>query len=91
MLFGTKLQRHTVYVEHCFCNTCICTITYFSFSVALYTHLSPSEKISLIQERMKAIQQKYMELKSEVTYLDRKKRKAKKKEREGEAIGVFYV
>ena len=51
--------------------------------VGIYNGLNSSERISLIQDKMKAIQNKYMELKSEVTYLDRKRRRARKREREG--------
>ena len=46
--------------------------------------MTSAEKVILIQEQMRTIQKKWTELKSEVTTLDRKKRKAKKKEREGE-------
>ena len=45
--------------------------------------MKSAEKVILIQERMKIIQKKWVELKSEVNNLDRKKRKARKKEREG--------
>ena len=41
------------------------------------------QRIALVQERMKVIQKKYLELKTEVTYLDRKKRRARRREREG--------
>lgn len=54
----------------------------FSFSVELQ-NLDYVQRIALVQERMKAIQKKYLELKAEVTYLDRKKRKARRREREG--------
>lgn len=51
--------------------------------LGIFPDLSSSDRIALIQERMKAIQKRYMELKAEVTYLDRKRRRARRKEREG--------
>ena len=55
-------------------------------SAADLESLCSTERIGLIQERMKAIQKRYMELKSEVTYLDRKRRRARRREREGKNI-----
>lgn len=45
--------------------------------------LDTPDRIMLIQDHMKALQQKYMELKTEVSYLDKKRRRARRKEREG--------
>lgn len=45
--------------------------------------MSSTEKVVLIEEQMKTIQKKWVELKTEVNNLDRKRRKARKKEREG--------
>ena len=52
--------------------------------VATLQELNTHERITLIQSHMKALQQKYMALKAEVSYLDRKRRRARRKEREGE-------
>ena len=52
--------------------------------------MTSAEKVILIQEQMRTIQKKWTELKAEVANLDRKKRKAKKKEREGE-IGYSII
>ena len=57
--------------------------------LGIYIGLSSSDRITLIQDRMKAIQHKYMELKSEVSYLDRKRRKARKREREGKTVFIL--
>ena len=46
--------------------------------------MTSAEKVILIEEQMKTIQKKWVELKTEVNNLDRKRRKARKKEREGE-------
>ncbi len=54
----------------------------FMFFVADLNGLSTPERIGTILERMKDIQKRYLELKAEVTYLDRKRRKARKRERE---------
>lgn len=50
--------------------------------------MTSTEKVILIQEHMRTIQKKWVELKTEVTNLDRKRRKARKKEREGEYYQV---
>lgn len=46
--------------------------------------MTSAEKVIMIQEQMRTIQKKWTELKAEVANLDRKRRKARKKEREGE-------
>ena len=40
----------------------------------------------MIQERLKDVQKKWLELKAEVSYLDRKRRRARRKEREGQCL-----
>ena len=51
--------------------------------------MSCAEKVVLIEEHMKTIQKKWVELKTEVNNLDRKRRKARKKEREGKKINCL--
>ena len=41
------------------------------------------EKVRLIEDHIRLIQQKWTDLKSEVAYLDRRRRRARRKEREG--------
>ena len=71
-----------------------------SVSVLIYTHththvpthtdalpqLSNMERIQVLQERLRGVQRKWGELKTEVAYLDRKRRRARRKEREGEIL-----
>jgi len=45
-------------------------------------------RIALLTEKIGAIQKRYAELKAEVAYLDRKRRRAKQREREGTSITV---
>ena len=52
--------------------------------------MTSAEKVVLIEEQMKTIQKKWVELKTEVNNLDRKRRKARKKEREGKKNNLFY-
>ena len=67
---------------------CVCIIIIIIDMLGIYIGLNSSDRITLIQDRMKAIQHKYMELKSEVSYLDRKRRKARKREREGKTVFI---
>ena len=46
--------------------------------------LDSAGRIAILTEKIGAIQKRYAELKAEVAYLDRKKRRAKQREREGE-------
>lgn len=41
------------------------------------------ERISLIQERLREVQRHWTDLKAEVAYIERKRRRVKRKEREG--------
>ena len=43
------------------------------------------ERISMIQERLKEVQGRWSDLKAEVAYIERKRRRVKRREREGEA------
>ena len=52
--------------------------------------LDTAQRISLIQEKIKGVQKRYMELKAEVTYLERKRRKARRKEREGK-VSIYVL
>ena len=45
--------------------------------------MTNSERIQVIQERIKDLQKRWQDLKAEVTYLDRRKRTARRKEKEG--------
>ena len=49
------------------------------------------ERISLIQERLREIQRRWSDLKAEVAYIERKRRRAKRKEREGKCLTCFYI
>ena len=55
------------------------------FSTAQLPAMTSAEKVIFIEEQMKTIQKKWVELKTEVNNLDRKRRKARKKEREGKS------
>lgn len=49
-------------------------------------HLPPMsgvERVLLIQERLKGVQNRWSDLKAEVAYIERKRRRARRKEREG--------
>ena len=64
----------------------ICSIEIACSVVAAdLNELSTSERIGVILERMKDIQKRYLEFKAEVTYLDRKRRRARRRERESGA------
>ena len=41
------------------------------------------ERISLIQEQLKKVQGRWSDLKAEVAYIERKRRRVKRREREG--------
>ena len=52
--------------------------------VAQHSEMTGPEKIDLIQEKMKQLHKKWLELKTEVSSLERKKRRARRKVRECE-------
>ncbi len=60
----------------------IFSIEILSVVAADLNGLSTTERIGVILERMKDIQKQYLEYKAEVTYLDRKRRRARRRERE---------
>ena len=66
--FWTILQLFTLYVT----------------TIAKIPELDSAGRIAILTEKIGAIQKRYAELKAEVAYLDRKKRRAKQREREGE-------
>ena len=45
--------------------------------------MSGAERVALIQQRLRDVQQKWVDLKGEVAYIERKRRRARRKEREG--------
>lgn len=47
--------------------------------------MSSTERISFLQEKLQEIRKYYLSLKSEVASIDRRRKRLKKKEREGEA------
>ena len=53
--------------------------------------LDSAGRIAILTEKIGAIQKRYAELKAEVAYLDRKKRRAKQREREGEHVSNSCV
>lgn len=48
--------------------------------------MTSSERMALIQERLREVHKKWSELKAEVSLLDQKRRKARRKEREGTSM-----
>ena len=54
-----------------------------NFIAAKMPELDSAGRIAILTEKIGAIQKRYAELKAEVAYLDRKKRRAKQREREG--------
>lgn len=53
------------------------------FSLASLMQMSTAERIQVIQDRIRELQKRWQDLKAEVTYLDRRKRTARRKEKEG--------
>ena len=49
------------------------------------------ERVKLIEEHIRLIQQKWSDLKSEVAHLDRRRRRARRKEREGRLTIAIFV
>lgn len=46
--------------------------------------MSSTERISFLQEKLQEVRKYYLSLKSEVASIDRRRKRLKKKEREGE-------
>ena len=53
--------------------------------------MTSGERVALIQQRIRDVQKRWTELKIEVAHLDRKRRRARRKEREGEEGGVHLL
>lgn len=51
--------------------------------------MNSTERISFLQEKLQEIRKYYMSLKSEVATIDRRRKRLKKKDREGNLIRVF--
>eukprot|EP00731_Ephydatia_muelleri_P027376 Em0019g249a len=51
----------------------------FSIDASSLIHMSTGERIQIIQERIRELQKRWQDLKAEVTYLDRRKRTARRK------------
>jgi len=56
--------------------------------IAKLPEMDSAGRIALLTDKIGAIQKRYAELKAEVAYLDRKRRRAKQREREGDSITV---
>ena len=52
--------------------------------------MTSGERVALIQQRIREVQKRWTELKMEVAHLDRKRRRARRKEREGKE-GIFFA
>ena len=53
--------------------------------------MSGVERVNLIQQRLREVQQRWTDLKAEVAYIERKRRRAKRKEREGELVEIHTL
>lgn len=51
--------------------------------------MNSTERISFLQEKLQEIRKYYMSLKSEVATIDRRRKRLKKKDREGNFIIIF--
>lgn len=58
-------------------------MTHVLYCVGKLPPLSSVERISLIQEHLKEVQGRWSDLKAEVVYIERKRRRVKRREREG--------
>lgn len=52
-------------------------------------NMNSTERISFLQEKLQEIRKYYMSLKSEVATIDRRRKRLKKKDREGNLIIIF--
>ena len=50
--------------------------------------MNGGERVALIQKRLREVQQRWTDLKTEVAYIERKRRRAKRKEREGMCLHI---
>lgn len=53
--------------------------------------MSSTERISFLQEKLQEVRKYYLTLKSEVASIDRRRKRLKKKEREGEEIPTSWT
>ena len=53
--------------------------------------MTSGERVALIQERIRDVEKRWIELKNEVASLDRKRRRARRKEREGNVLFVIWA
>lgn len=53
--------------------------------------MSSTERISFLQEKLQEVRKYYLTLKSEVASIDRRRKRLKKKEREGEEIPTWWT
>lgn len=53
--------------------------------------MSSTERISFLQDKLQEIRKDYLSLKSEVASIDRRRKRLKKKEREGEEAAACAV
>lgn len=63
-------------------------INFFSLLDEL-DNMNSTERISFLQEKLQEIRKYYMSLKSEVATIDRRRKRLKKKDREGNLIIIF--
>lgn len=54
-------------------------------------NMNSTERISFLQEKLQEIRKYYMSLKSEVATIDRRRKRLKKKDREGNLIIIFLL
>ena len=52
--------------------------------------MTSGERVALIQERIRDVEKRWIELKNEVASLDRKRRRARRKEREGSILSLSF-
>ena len=67
--------------------TCICFL--YHCPTATLPEMKCVERVRVIEEHIRLIQQKWSDLKSEVAHLDRRRRRIRRKEREGMSTVCF--
>ena len=65
------------------CTIVSLSLSLFHCSTATLPEMKCGERVRVIEEHIRLIQQKWSDLKSEVAHLDRRRRRARRKEREG--------
>lgn len=61
------------------------------FFTAELDNMSSTERISFLQKKLQEIRKYYMSLKSEVASIDRRRKRLKKKEREGNLFHLIII